>query len=275
MSRIDWRAVLSRAPLPMLALAASHGVYSYNLLFVPVWVALVSAAAFELTYCGLSVVTLTADQQPRARRIAASAVVVSVIYNTLAGLFQRRPDLLTDLPLALDIILAILHGLPLAMVAYSVAHLLLHDAPRSTRGIEGGVAAASAPLPDMSDERSAADTELPNVKSALQPVATGYIANQPHAAAQDSTGGLDMPVAMGQHLETLWEHMDQDDYTTSQPIAVGSTLLTHRCPRCSSPINQAQYAAAVRRGSTWRGCVQCRSVQQGDRPTTLQDGLEI
>src|SRR6266536_6171242 len=96
MSRIDWRAVLSRAPLPMLALAASHGVYSYNLLFVPVWVALVSAAAFELTYCGLSVVTLTADQQPRARRIAASAVFVSVIYNTLAGLFHRRPDLLED-----------------------------------------------------------------------------------------------------------------------------------------------------------------------------------
>ena len=69
MSRIDWRAVLSRAPLPMLALAASHGVYSYNLLFVPACVALVSAAAFELTYCGLSVVTLTADQQPRARRM--------------------------------------------------------------------------------------------------------------------------------------------------------------------------------------------------------------
>ena len=45
----------------MLALAASHGVYSYNLLFVPAWVALVSA------------------------------VIVSVICNTLAGLFQPSP----------------------------------------------------------------------------------------------------------------------------------------------------------------------------------------
>jgi hypothetical protein len=259
MSRIDWRAVLSRAPLPMLALAASYGVYSYNLLFVPVWVALVSAAAFELTYCGLSVVTLTADQQPRARRIAASAVFVSVIYNTLAGLFHRRPDLLADLPLSLDVILAILHGLPLAIVAYSVAHLLLHDAPRSSGATEVGDAAASMPLIDMLDEQPAADTALPDVKNVLQPVVTSYIADQPHAAAQDITRGSDVPVAMGQQRDALSEHISVYDHTTAQPIAAGSTLLTHRCPRCASPISQAQYAAAVRRGSTWRGCAQCRS----------------
>jgi hypothetical protein len=245
----------------MLALAASHGVYSYNLLFVPTWVALVSAAAFELTYCGLSVVRLTADQQPRARRIAASAVVVSVIYNTLAGLFHRRPELLADLPLGLDVTLAILHGLPLAIVAYSVAHLLLHDAPHSTRLTEVGAAVASAPLPDMSDERSAADTALPYAKNALQPVVTGYIADRPLAAAPEDARGPSVPDARGQHLDTLWEHTGQDDLTTSQPIAVGSTLLTHRCPRCTSPISQAQYAAAVRRGSTWRGCAQCRTLQ--------------
>jgi hypothetical protein len=274
MARIDWRAVLSRAPLPMLALAASHGVYSYNLLFVPAWVALVSAAAFELTYCGLSVVRLTADQQPRARRIAASAVIVSVIYNTLAGLFHRRPGLLADLPLGLDVTLAILHGLPLAIVAYSVAHLLLHDAPRPTSAGEGGVAAASAPLPDMSHERPAADTALPNAKNALQPVVTGYIADQPYATAQDNTLGYDVPVAMGQHPDVLSEHTSIYDHTTSQPIATGSTLLSHRCPRCTSPISQAQYAAAVRRGASWRGCPQCRSPQQGHHPATLDDGLD-
>ncbi len=261
MARIDWRAVLSRAPLPMLALAASHGVYSYNLLFVPVWVALVSAAAFELTYCGLSVVRLTADQQPRARRIAASAVVVSVIYNTLAGLFHRRPELLADLTLGLDVTLAILHGLPLAIVAYSVAHLLLHDAPHSTRLTEVGAVVASAPLPDMSDERSAADTALPGAKNALQPVVTGYTADQPYAAAHDITQGSAVSATMGQHPDTDLEHISVYDHATAQPIAVGSTLLTHRCPRCTSPISQAQYAAAVRRGSTWRGCAQCRTLQ--------------
>jgi hypothetical protein len=262
MSRIDWRAVLSRAPLPMLALAASHGVYSYNLLFVPAWVALVSAAAFELTYCGLSVVTLTADQQPRARRIAASAVVVSVIYNTLAGLFHRRPNLLADLPLGMDVTLAILHGLPLAIVAYSVAQLLLHDAPRTSSAIEGEHAAAFAPLPDVLDERRAANTALPNAENALQPVVMGYIADQPPAIVQDSAYGNVVPVAKREHHDTRSEHTGLNDTATPQPIGLGSTPLTHRCPRCTSPISQAQYAAAVRRGSAWRGCAQCRSLQQ-------------
>jgi hypothetical protein len=262
MSRIDWRAVLSRAPLPMLALAASHGVYSYNLLFVPVWVALVSAAAFELTYCGLSVVTLTADQQPRARRIAASAVVVSVIYNTLAGLFHRRPDLLSGLPLALDVALAILHGLPLAIVAYSVAHLLLHDAPRSSSAAEVGGEPASTSLTDKLSERPTAGPVLSDAKNALQPLVMGYIADQPYATAHDITRGSAAPAAMAQHPDTESEHISVYDNATAQPIAVGSTLLTHRCPRCTSPISQAQYAAAVRRGASWRGCAQCRSLQQ-------------
>ncbi|MFN8504459.1 hypothetical protein [Kouleothrix sp.] len=30
-----WRGVLARLPLPMLALAASYGVYSFAALFVP------------------------------------------------------------------------------------------------------------------------------------------------------------------------------------------------------------------------------------------------
>jgi hypothetical protein len=247
MARIDWRAVLSRAPLPMLALAASHGVYSYNLLFVPVWVALVSAAAFELTYCGLSVVTLTANQQPRARHIAASAVVVSVIYNTLAGLFHRRPDLLTGLPLGLDVTLAILHGLPLAIVAYNVAHLLLHDAP------------GSSSAPDLSDAHLATNTSLPDAERALQPLVTGYIATQPKATAQSIIRGPVHAEALQEHRDTLPEHTDLFDPAPSQPITAGSTPLNHRCPRCGSPISQAQYAAAVRRGAAWRGCANCRS----------------
>ena len=259
MARIDWRAVLSRAPLPMLALAASHGVYSYNLLFVPVWVALVSAAAFELTYCGLSVVRLTADQQPRARRIAASAVFVSVIYNTLAGLFHRRPDLLSNSPFGLDVTLAILHGLPLAIVAYSVAQLLLHDVPASTRVSEVGAIATSAGLPEMADERPSGDTVLPDTKNALQPLVTGYIEEQARAAAQGIATVLASHGVMEKSNDTLLERARIVDHATSQPIIAGSTPLTHRCPRCTSPISQAQYAAAVRRGEAWRGCTHCRS----------------
>jgi len=124
-----WRAILATLPLPMLALAASYGVYEYSRLFVPAWVALAQAAAFELTYVGLSVVQVQNDQRQRARLISLGAVVVSVSYNTLAGLFHREPALLAAAPLWANVILSLLHGAPLAWLAFLVADLLLHRVP--------------------------------------------------------------------------------------------------------------------------------------------------
>jgi hypothetical protein len=122
-----WRAVLAGLPLPMLALAASYGVYSFALLFVPQWVAIVQAAAFEATYVGLAVLMgLDTAQRRRAGAISVGAVVVSILYNSLAGLFHRRPELLDAMPWWADGILAAMHGAPLALVAYFVADLLLH-----------------------------------------------------------------------------------------------------------------------------------------------------
>ncbi len=57
-------------------------------------------------------------------------MVVSILYNSLDGLFHRRPELLSNLPLWADISLAILHGAPLAWVSYLVANLLLHTPNR-------------------------------------------------------------------------------------------------------------------------------------------------
>lgn len=114
----------------MLALAASYGVFEFQLLFVPVWVALVSALAFEVTYIALAFVG-TPDPR-RATAISVAAVVVSVAYNTLAALFTRRPEMLLDTPLWGDVTLAALHGLPLAVVAYNVAALLLHGGAPAT-----------------------------------------------------------------------------------------------------------------------------------------------
>jgi hypothetical protein len=51
---------------------------------------------------------------------------VSVLYNTLAGLFHRQPDILLESSLVMNAVLAVLHGAPLAWVAYNVADLLLH-----------------------------------------------------------------------------------------------------------------------------------------------------
>lgn len=122
-----WRPVLAGLPLPMLALAASYGVYSYAKLFVPEWVAIAQAAAFELTYIGLAVLAgLSERQRGRARAISIGAVLASIIYNTLAGWFHQRPGLIETASNEAWLMLAILHGLPLAWVAYLVSDLLLH-----------------------------------------------------------------------------------------------------------------------------------------------------
>lgn len=127
-----WPELLARLPLPMLALAASWGVYSFALWFVPPWVAFVTAGAFELVYIGLAVASLSPDQQKRARNISLGAVFVSMAYNTLDGLAHLRPSLFADKPLWADVSLALLHGVPLALLAYLVADLLLHaKAPKS------------------------------------------------------------------------------------------------------------------------------------------------
>src|SRR5690349_13755300 len=97
--KTHWRTILARAPLPMLALAASWGVYSFARLYVPTVIAIIQAAAFELTYIGLAITRdLTHEQRRRATHISIGAVVVSVIYNAIDGLFARNPAWLVGLP---------------------------------------------------------------------------------------------------------------------------------------------------------------------------------
>lgn len=123
--KLKW--ILPRLPLPMLALSASYGVYQFALLFVPQWVAIAQAAAFELTYVSLaSIETETESQRKRATAISLGAVAVSVLYNWLAGFFHRNPESLIGLSNYQEAGLAFLHGAPLAIVAYLVADLLLH-----------------------------------------------------------------------------------------------------------------------------------------------------
>lgn len=179
-ARIPWRTVFAVLPLPMLALAASYGVYSYALLFVPAWVAVVQAAAFELTYIGLAVLLgLDERQRTRAGLISGGAVVVSILYNSLAGLFHRQPALLGPTGEAWagilrDVLLSVAHGLPLALVAYYVADLLLH------RGT--GDAAHLAEL--MRTPPAPARTDAPDVRPApalLSDDAPALVAPPAHA----------------------------------------------------------------------------------------------
>jgi hypothetical protein len=129
--RRNWRGLLARLPLPTLALAASYGVGSFAALFVPTIIAIIQAAAFELTYIGLAIIEVPeAARRRRATMISVSAVAVSVVYNSAAGYFHRNPGALIGLSFPEELGLAIAHGAPLAIVAYLVADLLLHTRPR-------------------------------------------------------------------------------------------------------------------------------------------------
>lgn len=152
-----WRTILATLPLPTLALAASYGVFEFAALFVPRWVALAQATSFELVYIGLAVLQVGAEQRRRATLISGGAVFVSVIYNSLAGLFHRVPSLLAGLPLWSEALLAVLHGLPLALVAYLVADLLLHQDAHSQRAL---MPQNALPGPDHEPDRENTASEV-------------------------------------------------------------------------------------------------------------------
>jgi predicted DNA-binding protein (UPF0251 family) len=130
--RQHWRGILARLPLPMLAIPASYGVYEFTALFVPTWVAIMQAAAFETVYVGLAAYDkLTNQDKWRALGISIFAVGASVIYNTLAGYFHRSPQALISWESVWwgGLILAALHGVPLALLAFFVSNFTLHRSP--------------------------------------------------------------------------------------------------------------------------------------------------
>lgn len=204
-----WRAFLARLPLPMLALAASYGVYEFARLFVPAWVAIVQAAAFELTYIGLAVQQgMHAEQRQRATAISIGAVVVSILYNTIAGLLHRNPEWVEAAPWSAEVALAVLHGAPLAWVAYLVADLLLHSPAHADMHVHAPATAPTMHLPVHTEQYARAE-----------PV---------HEPVQ---------VAPVVHVEPLAVHAPP---VHVQPAAV--------CPKCSAPVNRATLPRIRKRG---------------------------
>lgn len=123
----NWRGFLARWPLPLLGLAASYGVYRFALVFVPVWVAIVTASAFEFVYIGLAVYDGFGEKERReALYVSLGGVVTSILYNVLDGYFHRRPALLDAMPWWGDLLLAFVHGAPLAVLAFLVSRLVMH-----------------------------------------------------------------------------------------------------------------------------------------------------
>jgi len=128
-----WRKVLAALPTPMLGFASSYGVYAFNLLYVPPWVAVVMAAAFEVTYVGIAALDgLDAAQRRRGQRIAFSAAMISFLQNGIAAVFHSVPELRAHIGgwsmgarIALYSVGALLHAAQV-WVAYNAANFTLH-----------------------------------------------------------------------------------------------------------------------------------------------------
>lgn len=133
-----WRKVLAALPVPMLSFASSYGVYAYNLLFVPPWVAVVMAAAYDVTFSGIPALDIPdPTQRERGKRIALGAAWISFLQGAIAGVFHAVPDLhayLAAWSMSGRVILysvgASLHAAQ-TWVAYHAAAFTLHrsDAP--------------------------------------------------------------------------------------------------------------------------------------------------
>lgn len=94
---------------------------------MPGWVAVITASSFEFVYIGLAVYDKF-DKRGRksALYVSLAAVVTSILYNVLDGFFHRRPDLLGGLPWWGDLLLSVVHGAPLAVLAFLVSRLVMH-----------------------------------------------------------------------------------------------------------------------------------------------------
>jgi hypothetical protein len=145
----NWRGFFALLPLPLLGLAASYGVYRFALVFVPGWVAIVTASSFEFVYIGLAVYNKFGEKERRsALYVSLGAVVTSILYNVLDGFFHRRPELLTNMPWWGDLLLSVVHGAPLAILAFLVSRLVMHpptatnNRSESLKSLVGGRPAA-------------------------------------------------------------------------------------------------------------------------------------
>jgi hypothetical protein len=128
-----WRKVLASMPVPMLSFASSYGVYAYNLLFVPPWVAVVMAAAYDATFTGIAALDgLDPAQRNRGKRIAFWAAIISYSQNAIAGIVHAVPDVRAYLeawPMLARVAMfgvgALLHAAQV-WIAYHAADFTLH-----------------------------------------------------------------------------------------------------------------------------------------------------
>jgi len=138
--KLTWLA--PRLAIVALSLVSAYEVYRFLLWFLPEWLAMIGASAFELVYIALVVIPYGDDKQKgRGTNLSRVAVAVSVVYTFIAGYSHLDPEWMRWvatgrdwLAITFKLIITALHAVPLATMAYSVSGLVLHEtAP--TKGI--------------------------------------------------------------------------------------------------------------------------------------------
>lgn len=194
----NWRRIFASLPTPTLGIASSYGVYAFNQMFAPKWVAVVMAAAYEITYIGIAALDILDDaQRERGMWIARSAASISFVQNALAGLFFFLPELEPRIRgwdfeprLRLIALLAILHAAQV-WIAYNAANLTLHQAGSNADYLAAKQVQYPAPEPVKIDE--VPNSEAPNeVQPTLLPDAIREVDNRYSLVANlREFGGID------------------------------------------------------------------------------------
>ncbi len=117
---------LIRLAVACLGFRASFGVYTFAAELVPWPIALIESCSLELTYIGLTFITLDDKDGRRATWIALGALLVSVLYNTLASALMQDRQIFQNLTGFWYWLVSVLHGAPLSILAYLVSDMLFH-----------------------------------------------------------------------------------------------------------------------------------------------------
>lgn len=120
--------MINMLPNIMIGLSASYGVYHFSSQFMPQPFPLIEAAAFEFIYIRLTMMKGLSDKmRTLARRVSIGAVLVSVVYNTISARMYMDSGWMDDSGQMVFWIMAILHGLPLAVIGYFVVEVHFHE----------------------------------------------------------------------------------------------------------------------------------------------------
>lgn len=184
--RLPWRAVLAMLPTPMLGFASSYGVYAFNLHFAPAWVAIIMAAAYEVTYVGIAALSaLSTSQVAKGDKIARDAAIISFCQNALAGLVFIQPSIMAyskwgAAALFVNVPLAMLHAAQV-WIAYRAANFTLHKSSDSPLVVATSHNVA-ATLPTARVVSRPASMRKPRQIAAPQPASAMPIMTDRHTA---------------------------------------------------------------------------------------------